>query len=129
MDVNTDGDPPDVTLLSESEGGADLAEESPAVAEPTMSVVCPAAAPTVAVAEPSTELSGSKVRVSRQDKRAREDGIYADYKQAKGAGGNAIMLVMRKHGFRDTQRSTFMGIVKRAGQRVTVDVLWYSRCL
>ena len=48
-------------------------------------------------------------------KRRLEDQLWREYKQL--LGDNAIRKLMSKYGFRDGQRSTFLGIIKRARER------------
>ena len=54
---------------------------------------------------------------SRLSKRDRDDEIYMEYKRLKGTGVNVINVLMEKHKYRPTQKSTFTGMIKRARER------------
>jgi hypothetical protein len=66
---------------------------------------------------PMVELAPVEAAGIWSSKREREQAIYMEYKRFKGTGVNAIKVLMERHSYRPTQKSTFTGMIKRARER------------
>jgi len=91
----------------QAEGGNDLAVFPVEVDTP--------ADPMAAVSQNPADTTLHRLPQRSVAKRQLEDELWREYKQM--LGDNAIRKLMVKHGFREGQRSTFLGIIKRARER------------